>query len=298
MKIPAQMIDAHHHLWDLSHCHYPWLMERGVKRFFGDPEPIQRNYLAEEFIEDHGELPVIKSVHVQVGVDEADAVKETLWLQDVADHQGFSNAIIGYCDLTKADCETMLNAHGAASNFRGVRQIVGRSAEEDAKTGTSALVGSSQFADGLRLLAKRKLSFDLQLTPPLMEETAKLLSSIPEVPVALCHCGSLSDFSEEGLSAWKSGLNLLAKHDNMLCKISGFGMFDHGWTADSIRSHVLTAIDIFEPDRVAFGSNFPVDKLYANYTETMGAYLAITEDFSDRERDAMFHDNAASFYRI
>ncbi|MEC7475842.1 MAG: amidohydrolase, partial [Pseudomonadota bacterium] len=38
------MIDAHHHLWDLSACHYPWLMEKGVKRFFGDPAPIQKNY--------------------------------------------------------------------------------------------------------------------------------------------------------------------------------------------------------------------------------------------------------------
>ena len=47
-----QFIDAHHHLWDLNHCHYPWLMARGERRFFGDPTPIQKNYLPEDFLEE------------------------------------------------------------------------------------------------------------------------------------------------------------------------------------------------------------------------------------------------------
>jgi len=46
------MIDAHHHLWDLSAAHYPWLMAKGVDRFFGDPTSIQRNYLLNEFRRD------------------------------------------------------------------------------------------------------------------------------------------------------------------------------------------------------------------------------------------------------
>lgn len=298
MTIPARIIDAHHHLWDLSHCQYPWLMERGVKRFFGDPTPIQKDYLAADFITDHGDLPIVKSVHIQVGVSAEDAVKETLWLQETSDKNGFPNAIVAFCDLTSADVDAQLDAHSEASNFRGVRQIVGRSAEEDAKTGTSALLSHPTFADSLRRLAERKLSFDLQLTPPLMQEAADQFCAIPETSVALCHCGSLSGFSEEGLSFWKAGLKRMAEHDNILCKISGFGMFDHDWTAESINDHVLSVIDIFGPDRIAFGSNFPVDSLYASYTKTMGAYLTITESFSDDERDAMFHDNAAAFYRI
>lgn len=296
--IPARIIDAHHHLWDLSHCHYPWLMEHGVKRFFGDPAPIQKDYLAADFTTDHGELPIVKSVHVQVGAREEDALKETLWLQDVADEHGFPNAIIAFCDLTNADLEAQLDAHSQASDFRGVRQIVGRSAEEDAKTGTSALLAHPAFAGGLRQLAHRNLSFDLQLTPPLMADAADRFCAVPETPVALCHCGSLSDFSKDGLSFWKAGLKRMAEHENILCKISGFGMFDHDWNSESIRDHVLMTIDIFGTDRVAFGSNFPVDKLYASYDQIIGAYLTITENFSNAERDAMFHDNAAGFYRI
>ena len=50
------MIDAHHHLWDLNAVNYPWLMEKGKRRFFGDPTPIQRNYLIDEHIKLANEL--------------------------------------------------------------------------------------------------------------------------------------------------------------------------------------------------------------------------------------------------
>ena len=298
MNSPARIIDAHHHLWDLSHCHYPWLMERGVKRFFGDPAPIQQDYLPVDFVADHDGLPISHSVHIQVGVSEEDAVKETLWLQDCSDQYGFPGAIVAFCDLTSPDFQEQLDAHNQAANLRGVRQIVGRSAEEDAKTGSSALLNDPKFAARVRALGKRGLSFDLQLTPPLMQAAAELFNRVPETPVALCHCGSLSDFSPDGLAQWRSGLEALSEHPNMICKISGFGMFDHDWTVDSIRDSVLRVIDIFGSDRVAFGSNFPVDKLYASYAETFGAYLKITEGFSESERQSMFHDVAEQFYRM
>ena len=62
------IVDAHHHLWDLEACHYPWLMARGVKRFFGDPTPIQKNYLVADLRRDAADYALDGSVHVQVGV--------------------------------------------------------------------------------------------------------------------------------------------------------------------------------------------------------------------------------------
>ena len=61
------MIDAHHHLWDLSAVHYPWLEATGVTRFFGDPTPIQRDYLFDEFSRDASAEGFTGSVHIQVG---------------------------------------------------------------------------------------------------------------------------------------------------------------------------------------------------------------------------------------
>lgn len=295
---PAAMIDAHHHLWDLSACHYPWLMERGVKRFFGDPAPIQKNYLVEDFKADFAGLPIAGSVHIQVGTAQEDALKETQWLQKCSDETGYPAAIVAFCDLTKAYAQAQLDAQQDASAVRGVRQIVGRDAAEDAKLGTNALLESSQFKAGLKTLAARALSFDLQLTPGLLPAAATLFQAVPDVPVALCHAGSLQDFTADGRAAWASGLSQFAQNPNAICKVSGFGMFDPDWTAASIREHVLRVIDIFGPERVAFGSNFPVDKLTASYGDTLGAHLAITQDFTAHERQLMFHDVAARFYRL
>jgi len=298
MSPPERIVDAHHHLWDLAHCHYPWLMEKGVKRFFGDPTPIQRDYLVSDFRVDIGALPVVKSVHIQVGVTPQDAVKETAWLQATGEVHGLPSAIVAFTDMTAPDLGDQLDAHSQHERLRGIRQIVGRSAEEDRRTGTQGLLSDAAFLSGLRTLADRDLSFDLQLTPPLMAASADLLEQVPELHVALCHAGSPSDFSAGGLAEWRVGLERLASLPNLICKLSGFGMFQPDWTVDSIGPLVLTAIDIFGPERIAFGSNFPVDKLASDYGRVMGAYHEITVDFSEAEREQMFAGTAELFYRL
>lgn len=298
MRVPARIVDAHHHFWDLSHCHYPWLMERGVVRFFGDPAPIQRSYLVEDLRSDFEGLPVEKSVHVQVGVALEDSLKETRWLQTCADESGLPNAIVAFADLTAPDFGEILDQHAQSPALRGVRQIVGRSAEEDAQTGSNTLLSDPAFTTGLQELARRDLSFDLQLTPPLMREAAEVFGAVKGLKVALCHAGSSSDFSKEGLAYWREGLAALADVPGAICKLSGFGMFNHDWDVDHVRPLILTAIDLFGPERIAFGSNFPVDKLYAPYASTMRAYLAVVQGFSDAEIAAMFADNAERFYQI
>ncbi len=295
---PEQIIDAHHHLWDLDEIKHTWLAEKGVVRFFGDPAPIQKNYHIPDFKADHGDLPIVESVHIQCGVALEHNINETAFVQAQSDIHGLAGAIVAFCDLTSENAQAELDQQQAFSNLRGVRQIVGRSAEEDAKLGTNTLLEDHVFKDGLRTLNERDLSFDLQLTPPLLHAAAKLFKSIEDVPLALCHAGSPNDLSRDGLRRWEAGLRDLAEHGNMICKISGLGMFDQNWTVDSLRERVLRTIDVFGPSRIAFGSNFPVDKLYANYEHTFGAFIKLTRDFSKSERDDMFFNTAKNFYRI
>lgn len=293
-----RIIDAHHHLWDLDTINHTWLSEKGVTRFFGDPTPIQKNYHVPDFKSDHGALPIVGSVHIQCGVALEHNVKETEFIQSQSDRYGLANAIVAYCNLTDGSAQAELDEQERFKNLRGIRQIVGRDAAEDAKNGTNALLENPAFNDGLKTLIGRKLSFDLQLTPPLLLAAAKLFKSLEDLPIAICHAASPQDFSREGLRDWEAGLKSFAEHGNMICKISGLGMFDQNWTVDSLRERVLRTIDVFGPSRIAFGSNFPVDKLYARYEDTFGAFLSLTEGFSDSERNDMFFRTAKDFYRI
>lgn len=285
-------IDAHHHLWDLNAVSYPWLMAKGEVRFFGDPAPIQRDYLLTEFRGDAARFD--GSVHIQVGA--ADPIEEARWVQAVAEASpDWPMAQVPFCDLTEAGVEARLDALQALSTVRGVRQIVGRAAEEDAATGTNDLIENPRFVSGLQEAARRGLSFDLQLTTPLYAGMARVLEQVPELSVALCHAGSPQDRTPDGIQSWAADLRLLSDLPNVTCKLSGLGMFDHNWTVDSIRPVVEVCLDQFGPDRCMYGSNFPVDSLYSDYPTLIAAYEQIVPA---EMADAVFGATAARFYRL
>jgi len=275
-------------------------MVRGVTRFFGDPTPIQHNYLVNDFLDDIGNLPVTKSVHIQVGADISDSVRESHWLQSEAERtpQGMPSAIIAYCDLGATGAAETLDAHAESRNLRGVRQIVGRSPNEKSKSGDSLLLDDPVWRQNLASLPSRQLSFDLQLIPAQLPAVARILAEMPDLKVALCHCGSPHDQSEAGLGLWRKGLARLAELPNVYCKLSGFCMFEQNWDAERVRQTALTAIDIFGVERCMFGSNFPVEKLYVSYQELYACYLDIIDNFSETEKEGLMAGNARQFYRL
>jgi predicted TIM-barrel fold metal-dependent hydrolase len=234
-------------------------------------------------------------VHIQVGTAAADQVQETAWLSN---QDRFPHAIVAACDLASDQRDRELDQHLQFSRLRGIRQILGRHAEEDRKHNSDQLIDAPAFAQGLSRLSTLGLSFDLQLIPPQMQRVARLLASVPDLQVALCHCGSPWDQSVEGLAAWRIGLRALAELPGVVCKVSGLGMFNPSWTVDDLRPIVHEVVGTFGPERVMFGSNFPVDKLYRSYEATWSAYEALLEEFSGAERESMLVGTAASFYRL
>jgi len=293
--MPPEFVDAHHHLWDLDAVHYPWLMARGERRFFGDPTPIQQNYVPGDFLAESPAHRPIASVHIQVGAGPGEALKETAWLES---QPGFPHAIVAFCDLQAPDSAEQIAAQAAHSRVRGVRQIVGRHIEEDKLHGSDALLTDPAWIDGLRQLAAAGLSFDLQMIPPQMPAVLSALEQVPELQVALCHAGSPWDQSAEGLASWRAGLEQLAALPHTVCKLSGLGMFNPQWTQESLKPIFDGVLETFGPARVMLGSNFPVDKLYHDYAAIWEAYDALTASLTATERQSLFAGCATRFYRL
>ncbi|MFY0595579.1 MAG: amidohydrolase family protein [Cognatishimia sp.] len=287
-------IDAHHHLWDLNAVHYPWVMAKGEPRFFGDPTPIQRDYLLDEFAADASAYGFEGSVHIQVGA--ADPLEEAVWVQSVADaNPSWPMVQVAFCDLTAPDADEQLDSLQNLSTVRGVRQIIGRAPGEDTQTGTNDVLDNPLFAERLRSLANRGLSFDLQLLPELMEKTAEILATAPNTKVALCHAGSPYDRSVSGIKLWSANLRTLSGLQNVYCKLSGLGMFEHNWTETSLRPIIDTVFDQFTFERTMFGSNFPVDSLTSNYEKLFETY---SNSLKDAQHDAFFGRTAQVFYGL
>jgi predicted TIM-barrel fold metal-dependent hydrolase len=157
------------------------------------------------------------------------------------------------------------------------------------------LLAEPLFEQNLRAVASLGLSFDLQLTPPYLPEAARLFGRIPHLPVALCHAGSPWARDANSLREWTDGLTALAALPAVVCKLSGLGMFDRDWTVESLTPIVRTVLDIFGPERVMWGSNFPVDKLYRSYGGALDAMLRIVPA---AVHEPVFRGTAEQFYRI
>jgi predicted TIM-barrel fold metal-dependent hydrolase len=291
-------IDAHHHLWDLRGLRYPWLTGPPVRAHFGPYEKIRRDYRIEHFLDDVRNQHVVKSVHVEAGAEPADAVKETRWLQGVADRHGFPHAIVAHANLAADDVAATLEAHCAFANVRGIRMLTRRPGELRADDRGGTLMGEPAWRRGFARLAALGLSFDLQAPPPFMAEAARLAADFLDTPIVLTHAGLPLDRSADGLDAWRRGMRRLAERPNVWVKVSGLPMTDWRWTVESLRPLVLETLDIFGLDRAMFGSNFPVDGLYSDYDTLVDAYRTITAFLSPAERRALFHDNARRFYRL
>lgn len=287
-------IDSHHHLWDLQAVHYPWLMAASTPRFFGDPTPIQRDFLLAEFRAAAQDMGFSASVHIQVGAE--NGLEEAKWVDAVSQaNPDWPLVQVVFCDLTSEDRDAQLDIYETLTSVRGVRQIVGRAPGEDAHTGTQKLIASESFRSGLESLAARGLSFDLQLIPELMRPMAELLVTIPDLQVALCHAGSPYDRSAEGISAWADMLRPLSALPNVTGKLSGLGMFDHDWSVETIRPIVDVMLNQFGAERLMFGSNFPVDSLYSDYETLVESYTSIVPV---NAVDQIFGKTASQFYRL
>ncbi len=286
-----EFIDAHVHFYDMAHpdlFYAHWQPDVVHPTLGTQPRKLaERNWLAEDFIELTRAANVTKAVHVQAAIGSADPVKETEWLQDAADRTGFPHAIVAYADLRDADVERTLVRHCAFPNMRGIRDF-----------SHGDFLASADFRRGHALLGKYGLVSSIAAEWQDMEKLRDLARAFPNVPIVLDHAGLPTERTPEYFADWRRGMRAAAEADNVICKISGLGMADNGWSVDSIRPYVLACIETFGVGRSLFATNWPVDSLWSGYDDIVNAYRAIVADFSPQERAALFAGNAARLYRI
>ena len=287
-------IETHHHLWELDRFHYDWLTDPGWpghNALLGDYKMIRSTIGAPwRFFKEFYGQNVIKSVHVEAAYAGPDAVEETAWLDAVAKEHGFPHALVVFCDIEQDDGEAQLDRHLAASDLvRGVRI---RAHPDDPDT--------AAFKRGYAALGARGLSYELNASPGKLLNGRAVAAANPDVAVILGHAGFPVQRDDDYFQQWKSEISQLAEVDHVAAKVSGFGMADNRWTIGSIRPWVLHMIEAFGPSRIMFGTNWPVDILYATYLEQVDAYRSIIAEagFSRDEQEDMLYRNAERFYRI
>jgi len=295
MTIPA--VDAHHHIW--RQADLPWLVGPMLPRIFGPYDPIRRDYPIDEYLADIEGTGVEKSVYVQANWAPPQAEDEVAWVQRTADESGWPHAIVGYADLMAEDARPALDRLMRYPLLRGIRmQLHWHDNAQYRFAARADLADDPVFRRNLVALAERGLSFDLQVFAGQMQGAARLARDFPRTTFILQHAGMLEDLSDAGRADWRASMRLLAAEPNVMSKLSGLGTFIHRNDAAHIAWIVRETVALFGAERCLYGSNFPIEKLWCDYSELIGAYRAALAPYPEAEQRAMLHDNAARIYRL
>jgi len=294
------LIDAHHHLWDLSQQKHPNLL--GEKRhdfFMDDDSALRRDYLPDDYRRDAGGHNVLTTVHCEAEWDRDDQIGETRWITAIHQQYGFPGAIVAHAWFDTDNAEEVIAAQAAFPLVRGIRsKPVTAPAPDRMQPGAPGTMQDERWLRGFALLDKYRLSWDLRVPYWHLHEAAAVARAFPKTPIVLNHTGFPWDRSEAGLTAWRRGMEALAREPNVQVKVSEFGLKDRPWDYQANRRVVLDAIAIFGIGRAIFATNFPVAGLRIGYDALVAAMIRMLGDFPAAARDRFFWQNARAFYRL
>jgi predicted TIM-barrel fold metal-dependent hydrolase len=283
-------VDTHFHLHDLKRpeLRYSWLEPDSIHGFLGDIDALKaQHYWIDDYIAEIRFANVPKAIHVQAALGTADPVDETKWLQAFADKTGYPHGIVAECHLADADAQSVLEGHMAYANVRGIRDF-----------GKDRYLVDPAWRAGFKLLERHNLVSCIDTRVSLFDDLIDLAGAFPNILICVDHCAIPEARDDAYFKLWSAAMRKLARADNVVMKISGLGMMDRLWTVASLRPWVLRSIEAFGVDRVVFGTNWPVDRMFSSYPDLINAYATIISGFTKDEQTAMFSRNAERLFRI
>jgi L-fuconolactonase len=277
------IVDAHHHFWDPARRDYPWLTDElaAIRRRFG-PEDL---------------APVIE----RAGIDRTILVQTTSSLEETREFLATASAtpfiagVIGWVDLTDAavaDTLADLAAGAGGSHLVGIRHQVHDEPDP-------AWLLRTDVNRGIAAVGAAGLAYDLLVRLRELPAALETARAHPDVPFVIDHLAKPPIRSGE-VEPWHSLMRPFAALDNVSCKVSGLVTEADwlGWRADDLRPFVNAALEIFGPDRLMFGSDWPVCLVAATYEEVLDAARSVTSALSPDERDQVFGETARRVYGL
>ncbi len=295
------IVDAHHHFWDIGRNDHPWLRQRPLIPFrYGDYSAICRNFLPQDYLALTVGHRVVNTVYMEGEWNPRDPLGEPRWVTELARETGYPHAMVGQAWLDREDVDDVLRGHAAFPLVRAVRHKPSAVPRADYRTdfAASGSMRCPRWRSGYALLEHYGLMFELQAPWWHFGEALELAHDFPATTIVVNHTGLPADRSAEGLAGWRKALELLAGAPNVHLKISGIGVFGQAWSTEANGQIVRDAIGIFGVDRCMFASNFPVDSLVATFDQIYGGFKTITAELDPTDRLKLFHDNAATLYRL
>ena len=292
------LIDAHHHFWELSRFPYKWLSSPGPARF-GDKSEIAKDYLPQHYLRECALLPLKASVHVQANCGAADPVEETVWLQRLRTQTGWPSAIIGEADISTPAGRRLVERHARHSAVRGIRTPAAWDKAGRWRVASRAgVLSQPELRSSLDDLEREGLCLELVVVPEQLREVHELASAHPALKIVLNHFAHLEPHQPGNAEDWSKGICLLSGNRNVFLKMSGLWTVDRQWDSKVLSPFVAQALESFGSGRIMYGSNLPVERVNCPIDGQFRSLSALLSDLPLEQRKDIFSRTATSAYRL
>jgi L-fuconolactonase len=271
-------IDAHQHFWRLDRGDYGWLTP--------DLGAIHRDFLP-------GDLtPLLQGAGIDgtILVQAAPTMAETEFLLTLAERHAFIKGVVGWVDFDSPAAVQDIDRLAAHAALVGLRPMIQDIADDD-------WMLRPALTPVLNAMAARGLTFDALVLPRHLGNLGRLLARHPDLRVVIDH-GAKPQIRDGAFDDWAAQMTLLAQRTTAFCKLSGLVTeAAPNWTAAVIAPYVRHLLDTFGPERLIWGSDWPVCTLAARYAQWLDAAEALVGD-DPAARAAVFGANAQRAYRL
>lgn len=276
----SMIVDSHQHFWQVGRFDYPWMSS--------DVPVLYRDYLPQTLEPILAANKVEKTVLVQA----SNSLAESRWLLTLADENPFIAGVVGWVDLMKPEVSGQLEELSAHPKFKGVRHLVESEPADDWLTQPAVL-------HGLQQLARHNMSYDLLVHTRHLRYAGTVAEQCPDLSLVIDHMAKPPIVRGE-FTEWSGQLRPLAAFKNVHCKLSGLVTEAdwREWQTEGLRPYVDYVLELFGPERMMFGSDYPVCLLAASYERVLESFLEMLKNLNDGERDKIFSLNATNFYRL
>ena len=297
-----RVLDSHLHLWRPDLLEYTWLQG-----------PLAYEFEALEL--EHAQIPDVTEsgvVFVQAECVEEQFLDEVRWVTGLAAETGVKAIVAGARLDRGAATIAHLDALAAHGLVVGVRHLL--QGERD------GLAATPEFIEGARAVAERGWTFDACVRSSQLPDVTALAAAVPELRMVLDHVGKPAVGTASAPLAptaeWISDLTALAQHPEVFCKLSGLpGEAGGEWDAAQIEPFLDVAAAAFGPERLMWGSDWPVsvigpaepgdeyapadgsDAYQPNGRARWAQTVASWATSRGYDVDAIMRANAARFYR-
>ena len=271
------IIDSHQHLWQIGRNGHEWPTP--------DLVAIHRDFGPEDF------RAAASRVDGSVLVQSQPSDLDTDWMLAVADRTPHIKGVVGWADLEAANVSVRLAELASRPKLKGIRPMLQGLADDE-------WIMNSTVRPALTILTDLNLRFDALIFPRHLPIIDRLARAFPALPIVIDHCAKPQIGSGDD-ALWYDGMARVAENTNVFCKLSGLATeMANGLTLDAAKPYADHVLTCFGPDRLMWGSDWPVVNLRTTcdaWQDWTSAWLAPQ---SDAARDAVFGGTARRFYQL